>query len=122
MIDYNYDNYYFGGMQESPMGNPLLFPLTQRDIDKMVIEKTIKDEPVTITIDKNGTYIIKPSDYGVDGLSSVDLVINVAGGGSGSGSGSGSDGDSGSAQVLVVDQVLYPPIKNKQIYLNDYSY
>ena len=75
MIDYNYENYYFGGIQEAPMGNPLLFPLTQRDIDKMA--KTIKDEPVSITIDKNGTYVINSADYGVDGLSSVDIVVDV---------------------------------------------
>ena len=85
MIDYNNENYYFGGIQELPIGNPSIFPLSQEDIDKIVEENggsgtggKIDPEQKEVTYTENGVNIIEPSgDF--EGLSSVKVTVGVPG-------------------------------------------
>ena len=82
-IDYNDEYYYLGGIQEAPIGNPSIFPLSQEDIDKIVEDNggsgtggNIDPEQKEITCIENGVKIIEPSgDF--EGLSSVKVTVDV---------------------------------------------
>jgi hypothetical protein len=80
-IDYNDENYYFGGIQEGPIGDPSIFPLSQGDVDRIVEENggtggNVDPEQKEITCIENGVKIIEPSgDF--DGLSSVKVTVDV---------------------------------------------
>ena len=104
----NYDYpYYLGAYQEGPFGRPDTFPLTKGNVEKLAeqygIGGEVDPQQTEVTFTENGVNVIEPLQ-GFDGMSSVKVTVDVAGGGGGDYS-----------KWEIGDIVLYDNVEDKKV-------
>ena len=114
----NYDYPYFlGAYQESPLGTQGTFPLTKGNVEKLAeqygigVGVEVDPQQTEVTFTENGVNVIEPLQ-GFDGMSSVKVTVDVAGGGGGDYS-KWEIGD-----IVLYDNVEYKKVKSTK---DDYN-
>ena len=109
MKEKNYP-YFLDAYQDVTMGTPGTFPLRRSDIERLAKQYGIGDkgakvdpQQTEVTFTENGVNVIEPLQ-GFDGMSSVKVTVDVAGGGGGDYS-----------KWEIGDIVLYDNIENKKV-------
>ena len=109
MKEKNYP-YFLDAYQDATMGTPGTFPLRKSDIERLAKQYGIGDkgakvdpQQTEVTFTENGVNVIEPLQ-GFDGMSSVKVTVDVAGGGGGDYS-----------KWEIGDVVLYDNVEKKKV-------